>query len=339
MTPTAPEDTPGGARPAVKGWRPLQLRRDLDLVSADGRALNRSVAAGDSIRLRRGVVVNAAGWDDLKAVEKYLLRMRAVAATRRAQPVFSHQSAAVLWGLPIVGRWPDAVHLMVGAPRSVHSKNGVIWHHDALSDEDVVTIDGMLVTSLVRTLLDLARTTPFLSAVASLDHGTTSRLILPNRSVVAGVSKEQLLDRLHQAGACRGSRAAFEAISFSDNRSDSPGESLSRGQIHLCRFPAPDLQVTFPSVDGHNDTVDFRWIQRQELRTVKLLGEFDGFVKYTRAEYLRGRTIDQVVWDEKVREDRVRLTSGHGMARWLWDTALRADRLRSLLLQAGLRPE
>jgi hypothetical protein len=315
------------------------LRRDLDLVGADGRSLDRSVALGHNIRLRRGVVVDGTGWNDLGEGEKYLLRMRAVSATRRTPPVFSHYSAALLWGLPIIGRWPESVHLSAGAQRSLHSKNGVIWHRDLLDDADVVALNGMLVTSLPRTLLDLACTTSFLSAVATLDHGTTPRLILPNQLSVAGVPKEELLERLARAGARRGSRAAFAAISFSDNRSGSPGESLSRGQIHMCRFPAPDLQVSFVSADGHNDIVDFRWIQRQETRTLQLLGEFDGFVKYSRSEYQRGRAIDQVVWDEKIREDRVRLTSDHGMVRWLWHAALNTERMRALLLRAGLRPE
>ena len=72
----------------------------------------------------------------------------------------------------------------------------------------------------------------------------------------------------------RGARAARKAVLFSDNRSGSTGESLSRGQIYLCGFPAPELQVSFLSADGQEDIVDFRWKrkQRQSASTATLAG-------------------------------------------------------------------
>ena len=102
--------------------------------------------------------------------------------------------------------------------------------------------------------------------------------------------------------------------------------------MHLCRFPAPELQ--FPVVD-RNGTLwhaDFGWPR------FRLLGEFDGHVKYTRAEFTQGKSIADVVWDEKRREDLMR-AQGYGMARWLWDAALRGTLLTSVLRGAGLRPE
>ena len=70
----------------------------------------------------------------------------------------------------------------------------------------------------------------------------------------------------------RGARAARKAVLFSDNRSGSTGESLSRGPIYLCGFPAPELQVSFLSPDGQEDIVDFRWKQRQSGSTATLAG-------------------------------------------------------------------
>lgn len=322
----------------LAGWRPLRLTRDLARLGADGRRLQRSVASGESVRLRRGVVVDAGNWADVADDARYLLRVRAVAATRKSAPVFSHQSAAIIWGLPIIGRWPDPVHLMAAGRTGLHSKNGVILHHDRLRDDDVVEIDGMLVTSLIRTLVDLACTTSFLSAVATLDRGTGRTLVTAAGRPVDGVSREEVLERLAGEGPRRGARAALKAVLFSDNRSGSPGESLSRGQIHLCGFPAPELQVVFLAAAGQKDIVDFRWRQRQESRTLNLVGEFDGLVKYTRSKFTAGRSIEQIVWAEKIREDRLR-AQGNGMARWTWDVALHADRLRALLIGAGLRPE
>ena len=288
--------------------------------------------------MRRGVFVGGGGWASVNDRDRYLLRMRAVAATRASSPIFSHQSAAVIWGLPIIGQWPQAVHLLAAGRGGLHSKNGVAIHHDRLVDADIVEIDGMLVTSLARTLIDLARSTPFLSAVASLDAGTKPELELLNGTLRPGFERELLLERVMSMGASRGARSARLAIEFSDNRSASPGESLSRGQIHLCGLPAPELQVSFVSPEGVEDIVDFRWVQKQADRTVRLIGEFDGEVKYTRSEYLKGRTPADVVVAEKVREDRLRVNTNHSFVRWVWGTALRRDELRTVLLRAGLRP-
>ncbi|MDY7542179.1 MULTISPECIES: hypothetical protein [unclassified Cryobacterium] len=323
----------------LDAWRPLKLSRDATLVGLDGRSLNREVAVGRSVRLRRGVFVDAGGWDEVNDRDRHFLRMRAVASTRLTDPVFSHQSAAAIWGLPVIGPWPDAVHLMAAGRRGVHSKNGVVWHHDRLGDSEVVEIDGMLVTSLLRTLIDLARTAHFLSAIAALDHGTKQHLVLPNGTRTPGIEKDALLGRLENDGPLRGTRAARVAILFSDNRSGSVGESLSRGQIHLCGFPAPELQVRFVHADGTVDITDYRWEQKQGARTLFLLGEFDGYVKYTRNQYTQGRPIEEIVWDEKRREDRLRQTTGHGMTRWVWKMALVAAVLQRHLMEAGLRPE
>ena len=115
------------------------------------------------------------------------------------------------------------------------------------------------------------------------------------------------------------------------------GESLSRTGILLAGMPLPELQIVYPHAFGE-DRVDFRWKRRFHVRRIPLLGEFDGEVKYTRAEFMDGRTIEEVVWAEKRREDRLR-APGRSMARWLWADALRPERLRAVLLTAGLRPD
>ena len=174
------------------------------MVGRDSRSLSRAVASGEAVKMRRGVFVGGGGWASVNDRDRYLLRMRAVAATRSSTPIFSHYSAAVIWGLPIIGQWPHEVHLLAGRRGGLHSKNGVAIHHDRLDDADIVEVDGMLVTSLARTLIDLARSTSFLSAVASLDAGTRPKLQLLNGTQRPGVERELLLDRMLSLGAGRG---------------------------------------------------------------------------------------------------------------------------------------
>ncbi len=86
----------------------LQLAAEL---RADGRPLNelaRGARAGDLYRVRRGAYVNSDGWQGVPAHEQHRLAIDAVDLAARIPPVFSHESAAAVWGIPIVCGWPTA---------------------------------------------------------------------------------------------------------------------------------------------------------------------------------------------------------------------------------------
>nr|BFF15511.1 hypothetical protein GCM10025699_68140 [Microbacterium flavescens] len=78
--------------------------------------------------------------------------------------------------------------------------------------------------------------------------------------------------------------------------------------------------------------VDFWWPE------FGVVGEFDGEVKYRTADMLRGRTPEQVVIDEKRREDALRSMPGvRAVVRWNWADAMRAEPLLAALRRAGVR--
>ena len=82
----------------------------------------------------------------------------------------SHGSAAVLHGLPV---WPAAVERVhvTRNRRGGGIKRGVVQVHGApLAAPEIVLIDNMPVTSLCRTVLDLARALPMTQAVAAGDR-------------------------------------------------------------------------------------------------------------------------------------------------------------------------
>lgn len=100
----------------------------------------------------------------------------------------------------------------------------------------------------------------------------------------------------------------------------------------LIGVPKPDLQTRFPRADGlGEDIVDFDW------PGLGAFGEFDGKGKYFREEFRGDRTPQEVLWEEKVREDRVRQQRPRA-ARWGWDVALSRRRLAAALAAAGVRP-
>ena len=314
---------------------PLQLSRDR--LGHDARAQRREHERGETERLRRGIYVSQSIWSSADADARYLMRIHAAVLSRQSRPVLSHLSAARVWGLPVLGQWPREVHLQGGTGQTRSSQNWFAWHHDPLPADDVTEVGGLLVTTRLRTLVDLARSQPFRSAVISLDAGLQEHFGMPGGGVSPAITKEEVMERVLRLGSARGTRRARQSVGFADARSGSVGESLSRSGILLAGMPIPELQVVYPHAFGE-DRVDFRWRRRFHVKRTPLLGEFDGEVKYTREKYRGGRTIDEVVWAEKRREDRLR-APGRAMVRWLWQDALTPSRMRAVLLNAGLRPE
>jgi hypothetical protein len=257
--------------------------------------------------------------------------MLAVAGTRRDDVVFAGLSAAAVWGLPVIGAWSEQVEALAGQRSGVRSKSGVTWHHWPVPDDDIQVVGPWLVTSLERTLTDLARHASFVAAVAALDHGLKDAVTSIEGCVHVGVTREDLLDRLRREQNSRGRSRALAAISFADPLSGSPGESLSRVQMHRLGFAPPILQSRVEHATGSGaDYPDFEW--------ETAYGEFDGRVKYSRAsraEYMGGVSAAEIVWHEKRREDRLRVR-GKAVARWTWEEAWNPPRLRSILLSAGV---
>jgi hypothetical protein len=119
-------------------------------------------------------------------------------------------------------------------------------------------------------------------------------------------------------------------VAFADPRSGSPVESLSRVSIAEAGLPAPELQHEFWDRDGRMD-VDFWWPR------FGVIGEFDGKVKYLDERYRNGRTLEQVLLDEKWREQRLRRQPGvRSIARWDAATAASPARLGRLLREHGV---
>ncbi|MEV1128624.1 hypothetical protein [Agromyces sp. NPDC049794] len=292
------------------------------------RTLRRDVARGHLVGVRPGVVASATDWAVTSDLERARARLKAVVHTRRDRVVLSHESAALLWGLPYVGRRPDAVELADTHGTSPRSRNRVAWRRTPFEIDEIVELDGFLVTGLTQTIVDIACTRRFMNAVVAIDAALAGRLE-GGRTPPANVEASGLFDRLH-ADHRRAGRRAERAIHFADGRSESVGESVSRAHMHLLGFPPPVLQVEFDRADGGIDRVDFDWPDHE------LFGEFDGDGKYLRAEYRRGRSIEEVLLAEKKRADGIRRRHGRRDARWDWRIAISPARLRSALEEAGL---
>lgn len=305
----------------------LILASDLGNAFGVDFRLRRESSRGRLHRVSRGLYYPSARWDQLRDDERYLIRVRGAALTRRGQAVLCHQSAAVLWGLPMLVGWPNEVHLLVERASGGRSDPGVRRHALGVDARDVTTTDGLLVTTIERTVVDLAATLDLKSAVALVDRALYQDRFGRTPTLT---TKDALLATLERMLPFRGSRRARAIIQFATHLSGSPAESASRVNIALSGFPEPELQHPF-IVDGKECETDFYW------REIDSAGECDGKVKYFNPEYLAGRSPEQVQYDEKQREDGIR-RQVHGFGRWPASVGMSQFSLRRRLLELGLRP-
>lgn len=208
-----------------------------------------------------------------------------------------------------------------GTACSCAQRSPVLRCHVArLRDDEIEEVDGLAVTSLARTALDLARSLPHEAAVVALDAALRR----------GRLSHDVLRARLFDLAGAPGSRAAARAVDFADGRSESVGESRSRVLLHRWGVGPSSLQF---EVRGEGGLLvartDFAWEEHG------LVGEFDGRVKYGRL--LRpGQDPGDAVFEEKRREDAVR-EEGLGMVRWVWADLSAGHRLAARVRRAQER--
>lgn len=296
------------------------LASDFRRLGVTSDEVARMVRRGELIRLRRGAYLRASGVAD--AADPWALRTRHLQLIDGTMPqlhpraALSHGSAAALHRLPLFPAMTETVHVTRDRRGGGAVRPALRVHGSPLRDLDRGVIDGHPVTSLARTVVDLARTASYEQAVAVADGG-----------LALGADVGQLAESVEQARSWLGAPQARRVLAFADGRSESVGESFSRIRIQRMPVPAPTLQ--YEVLDHRGQLVgrcDFAWLER---RTV---GEFDGKVKYGR--FLRpGETIEEAVLREKLREDAIR-DQGWQVVRWTWDDLWTPQVIEDRILRA-----
>ncbi|MGO1848288.1 hypothetical protein [Microbacterium sp.] len=271
-----------------------------------------AVRRGELRRVRSGVYVPSHDWEQLPPWDRYLVRVHAF-ALKAPYAVLTHESAAALWGLPLLGAQP---HIHAIAPRSGDARlvGDVQWHH--LKDEpDVVTTPGAALTPPVDTVVNLARSR----------HPAVARVAADALLRLGDCSSDLLLDANESRQSKRGRAAARWPLTTTTPLPESPLETLSIVEIEWLGFEAPELQVSVGGMDGNEYRVDCFW------RRADIIGEADGRSKYT----LDGQLPERAVWLEKRREDVLR-RSASGFTRWIWEDVGRPTRLQAILRAVGV---
>ena len=140
-------------------------------------------------------------------------------------------SAAVLHQLPIWNNKLARVHITRDGSGGGKVRRYVHLHAAPLPATDLCEIDGLLVSTLARTVLDLLRT---LTMEQSVPIGDAALRL--------GLRLEDLAELAGRCIAWPGMLRARRAMNFLDLRSESPGESYSRVVLHRICVPAPTPQ-------------------------------------------------------------------------------------------------
>jgi hypothetical protein len=198
-----------------------------------------------------------------------VLALAGALASMPEDTVFSHRSAAQLWGLWIP--WFDGIEVTTPATLdgSRHTtgvqRRTVAAHRRRTTSSDVTVRFGLPVTSLARTWLDLAPLLDIHDLIAAGDS-----------ALRVGAEADELARQVTSAHRLRGVRRARVAIGLLDERSRSRPESRIRSAIVLAGLPVPRV----------NEAVHDRfggWLAEPDLhyREAKLALEFNGSVHGT----------------------------------------------------------
>ena len=226
---------------------------------------------------------SAVAWGKANPARGHALLAIAACAAVGRDSVASHQSAALIHGLDL---FPAAPHKVIltrpkARPSGRLKSDGVFFHTAKLPDAHVTRVLGVRVTSVPRTVVDLARVSSFMSAVVTADS-----------ALQADVTTKEAL--IAVCGACAGwpgIRQARRAVDFSDPRAESVLESCARVTFAEHGLDPPELQFTVTGPDFRY-SVDFYWPGH------RVIAEADGEVKYSDPK----RAVRQLSRDQRLRD-------------------------------------
>lgn len=303
--------------------RGVFIRSDAREMGYDDKAVAAALRAQLWVRVRRGAYTFRDIWENKDPVEKHRIRSRAVLRSLGDSVALSHTSAVLehecaTWDVDL-----SHVHVTRLDGGAGRTEKDVVHHEGLCLEGDVVEKDGLKVISPRRSVIETATLTSVESGLVTTDSALHLGLVEP----------EQLTRTFRAMERWPFTQKVHLVLGLADGRSESVGESRSRFLCWANGLPAPELQFHVYDERGNLIGVtDFAW---PELR---LLGEFDGRIKYGRL-LKPGEEPGDVVFNEKRREDLLREITRWGMVRLVWSDLYRppatAARIRRLMTQAA----
>ena len=293
---------------------PVWHRLELNQQGLDDAAIVRQCRSGALERVRRGVYDDAAG--DATPEQRHRRLILATVPLLAPGSVLSHHSAGVLHELPVERDHLERVAVTRLGTTSGTRASSVVQVHRRAAVRSVI-VDGLPVTPMADTAVDLACPPGFLNAVSVMDA-----------ALHRGADRTTIERALTEARRV-GNPQARQALWAADGRSESVGESHSRILMAQLGIPTPALQLELADAQGIV-RVDFAW------PGARVVGEFDGRIKYGRL-LKPGQRVEDVMAAERAREVRLEQL-GWMVVRWVWADLQHPKRLAAKLRLALHRP-
>lgn len=263
------------------------------MTSAQLRSL---VRHGYLVPVRRGTFATrpAAAAAENDPRRAHALQVAAVRASVGRDAVGSHHSAALIHGLELL-TWPspELVTLTCRPPmrRRSRATAGVLFRSAELPDGHVTKAGGTQVTTPARTVIDLARTLPFMESVVVADSALRA----------GKTTREELANVCDHCARWPGIEQARRVVAVSSELAGSVLESCARVTFDAFGLEPPELQVTVRG-QGFLFRADFCWKQH------KTIAEADGLAKYSTTEDMLAQ----------FRRDRLLRDAGYKVVHFTW---------------------
>jgi predicted transcriptional regulator of viral defense system len=246
------------------------------------------IGRGVLTRVARGLYARSSQLKQIRADPQCNAALRVAVAVAISGPesVGSHADAAAVHGLAMLSR-PKPKFVCVSrphdAPRSRSTQRPYIkLRVSDLPVEHRAVRQGVPVTSVARTVVDLARTTSLREGVVVADSALHDKK----------TTKAELYAVVERSARWPGIAQARRAVDFSDALAESPLESLARLVFDEGGLPAPELQTWVGGDDRPVGRADFYW------RAYSTIAEADGASKYSDIN----RAQQQLQRDEDLRQ-------------------------------------
>ncbi|HET7070092.1 MAG TPA: type IV toxin-antitoxin system AbiEi family antitoxin domain-containing protein [Nocardioides sp.] len=281
---------------------PVVLRSELLASGHSDRDIARLVRAGVLQRIRRGAYVDNVVWDKADADERHVLLARAVVKQGKSRLVVSHASALPFYDAPTWGMSLDEVHVSRPDGRCGRKERGVRQHRGVLLEDDVVTRDGLDVTSATKTALDV-------TTCSSSEAGLVAMTYLIRHKATTMVDLRARYASMEHDPFTLKTGLVLRLV---DDRLESVGEIRTFFMLYRGGVPAPVPQHEVRDENGKVVArLDFAWPE------LGVWLEFDGRTKYV-DHVPEGDTVVDVVLREKQRESLITELTGWRCIRITW---------------------
>jgi hypothetical protein len=301
---------------------------DITHAGLRSRDITRLVDDGTVIRVApRAYVLGTSMAEAATPEERHKLSAMARVLSFGDRVAASHHSALALHGLPFWRVRDDEFHVARTAGRSSRRRGDLLLHESYPSGSgDLTALVRSPATGITAVSVALA-----VIGTAMVD-GEEAGLAAADAALHRGMTTVQECESWLGSLAHRpGLSAARRAVELAEPRTESVGETRTRLLLHaMPGLPPVTPQHSFVDDAGHE------WARADFLVGERLVVEFDGRTKY-RADASSTAEVEEIVWREKRREDRIRRDAGGKVVvRLIWADLDNPARARAMV-RDGMR--